>query len=141
VRGSLEVDPHVLLPALLPEVGLRVAERLLHHGGLHGDESGLQNGPAHEGEVPGSGQKDLVQADLIAYRWGPVSLHQDDIARGYFELLAAQMDHRKKASLLGLLHLAVDSLADALALLLLILGYGGYIHRFRRRLVLLPNSR
>jgi len=101
-----------------------VAERLLHDGGLHQDESGLQNGPSHEREVAGTGQEHLIQADLVAYRWRPVALHQDDISWSYFELLAAQVDNREESSLLGFLHLPVDALADAQALLLLILSYG-----------------
>jgi hypothetical protein len=124
---SLEVDAHELLSSLLLEDGSCVRKGFLDDSRLDVHEIFMQDWPADETEILGSGDENLeqrklarirrqssdsylVQFQLITIARLPVTFNENDIARCYLKLFSAQLHHREHSSDFICFQLLVDSL-------------------------------
>lgn len=110
--GAIEINPHVLLPALFAKMRSCVGQRLFNYCSSNIDQPLRDQRPSYEREILSSGQQHLIQPDLISIGGWPVALHNDYVPRGDFELLSAQLNHGKKSSFGPRFHLFLHFFQD-----------------------------
>ena len=107
VKSEFTIDPHVLLPPLLPEMCFGVSQRFFDNGGLYSHQIGSQNRTSQQCEVFRSEQQNLFEANDVSDTGRGDAFDHDQVSVSDAHLLAGNVNHGEQSAVSAVVYLAV----------------------------------